>query len=341
MSTDENALHEANLHSILPELAGLLPPELLAVTSSLYAQSHTRISNLKPTEEPARAYVCAQLACERLKDRLALPTLAPRPPLPPRVYASLLAHFRKALVSARPKPVAVGGEELDGALRTEISAWMKALHTEGAEAHVLRGVAAVLVLHRKVTARQTVYAVVCAVTLLALERMSTPDGAETCGDIRWVRNKGYTEKRNEVMRVMAAGKGRVQRETVDHWVKELSTQGFGKWGWMRDIPNGVGFGIDAVGKTAADTAGAGKGKDAARRAATRKVPVAVAVRRGAAARTKMVQDKVDYLSDRKRAGYKDWKKEVLRRCEQIEADERCERVEAAAAVLQLMSRGGR
>lgn len=56
---------EPNLHNLLPSLAGPIPSELLDLATSLLAQSHTRISNLKANEEIARSYVCAHLACER------------------------------------------------------------------------------------------------------------------------------------------------------------------------------------------------------------------------------------------------------------------------------------
>ncbi|KAI4924820.1 hypothetical protein J4E85_007937 [Alternaria conjuncta] len=68
---------------------------------------------MKPDEEIARPYACAQLACERyknqnfirasdadlqrLKKRLNLPTIASRPPCPPRIYKKLYNYLSSAL----------------------------------------------------------------------------------------------------------------------------------------------------------------------------------------------------------------------------------------------------
>jgi origin recognition complex subunit 6 len=58
------AAAERDLFSLLPSLSsGALPPELLELTTSFLAQS--RASALKPDEEIARSYVCANIACER------------------------------------------------------------------------------------------------------------------------------------------------------------------------------------------------------------------------------------------------------------------------------------
>ena len=53
------------LTSLIPTLTGPLPPELLEIAVSLLAQSRSKASSLKADEEIARAYACANLACER------------------------------------------------------------------------------------------------------------------------------------------------------------------------------------------------------------------------------------------------------------------------------------
>lgn len=60
-----SAAISSDLQSLLPTLVGPIPSELVNLATSLLAQSRSRISNLKPTEEVARNYVCAHLACER------------------------------------------------------------------------------------------------------------------------------------------------------------------------------------------------------------------------------------------------------------------------------------
>ena len=63
---------EQALTSLLPALNGPLPLKLLELGTSMLAQSRTRASNLKAEEEIARAYVCANLACERCLGLLLL-----------------------------------------------------------------------------------------------------------------------------------------------------------------------------------------------------------------------------------------------------------------------------
>ncbi|PMD65360.1 uncharacterized protein K444DRAFT_659604 [Hyaloscypha bicolor E] len=88
------------LNNLIPRHSGALPPELIELASSLLAQSRNKCSNLKQDEEIARAYACANLACERLKTTLNLPPIEPRPPLPPRVYSKLYAYFDRTLTTS-------------------------------------------------------------------------------------------------------------------------------------------------------------------------------------------------------------------------------------------------
>ena len=53
------------LSGLIPALTGPLPPELVELATSLLAQSRSRASSLKADEEIARAYACANIACER------------------------------------------------------------------------------------------------------------------------------------------------------------------------------------------------------------------------------------------------------------------------------------
>ncbi|KAG0645770.1 hypothetical protein D0Z07_8025 [Hyphodiscus hymeniophilus] len=98
---------EQALTSLIPRHPGSLPPELIELASSLLAQSRSKISNLRSDEEIGRTYACANLACERLKIALNLPTIEPRPPCPPKVYKKLYNHLDQLLTSTssrrRPK----------------------------------------------------------------------------------------------------------------------------------------------------------------------------------------------------------------------------------------------
>ncbi|KAH6614810.1 origin recognition complex, subunit 6 [Boeremia exigua] len=88
---------EQALTGLVPTLNGPLPLELVDIALSLLARSRSVANSLKPDEEIARPYACAQLACERLKSRLNLPSVASRPPCPPRVYKKLYSYLASAL----------------------------------------------------------------------------------------------------------------------------------------------------------------------------------------------------------------------------------------------------
>ncbi|KAF1944532.1 hypothetical protein EJ02DRAFT_94863 [Clathrospora elynae] len=88
---------EQALTGLIPTLNGPLPPDLVQLALSLLTRSQSVASSLKSDEEIARPYACAQLACERLKKRLNLPTIASRPPCPPRIYKKLYNYLSSAL----------------------------------------------------------------------------------------------------------------------------------------------------------------------------------------------------------------------------------------------------
>lgn len=94
------ATTEQALVGLIPTLNGPIPPELLDLALSLLARSGSVASSLKSDEEIARPYACAQLACERLKKRLNLPSITSRPPCAPRIYKKLYAYLGSALPAA-------------------------------------------------------------------------------------------------------------------------------------------------------------------------------------------------------------------------------------------------
>ncbi|KAI4111728.1 MAG: hypothetical protein LQ338_008347, partial [Usnochroma carphineum] len=90
---------------LIPEHNGPLPQELLELAISFLAQSRNKASSLKPEEEIARTHACAHLACERLKQRLGLPKIQPRPPCPPKVYQKFYRYLDSTL-AANPRRTA-------------------------------------------------------------------------------------------------------------------------------------------------------------------------------------------------------------------------------------------
>ncbi|KAI9808101.1 MAG: hypothetical protein M1825_004558 [Sarcosagium campestre] len=92
-----------NLTNLIPTLNASLPTSLVDLATSLLAQSRSRASNLKPEEEIARSYACANIACERLKQQLNLPKITPLPPCPPRIYNKLYKYL-DGVLPAGTKP---------------------------------------------------------------------------------------------------------------------------------------------------------------------------------------------------------------------------------------------
>jgi hypothetical protein len=63
--TMNNRPVEQALSTLVPTHANDLPQELLSYAMSLVAQSRSFSSSLKPEEEIARPYACAEIACRR------------------------------------------------------------------------------------------------------------------------------------------------------------------------------------------------------------------------------------------------------------------------------------
>ena len=62
-----NPLHLA-LETLLPRISnGKIPPRVLNMATSLHGQSHQKLPSLKPEEEIARPYVCAEIAVNKLQ----------------------------------------------------------------------------------------------------------------------------------------------------------------------------------------------------------------------------------------------------------------------------------
>ncbi|KAI9847088.1 MAG: hypothetical protein M1837_003206 [Sclerophora amabilis] len=117
----------------------------------------------------------------------------------------------------------------------------------------------------------------------------------------------------------------VQRTDVDAWMKELAERGWLRLKWFEYIWEGSGLG------DASDTMPEGERDDVplapARRSAGRS-PTMVSrekksVKLGAGKSLQlglgtMMQERIDYLSDERRAEYADWKEDILARVEEIQ-----------------------
>ncbi|KAL3433509.1 origin recognition complex, subunit 6 [Aspergillus tetrazonus] len=91
------------LATLLPTHAQDIPRELRSLALSFLAQSRSSSSSLKPDEEVARPFACAELACKRLARTLNLPPLLGHPPCPPRTYKKLYSFLERSLNLASPR----------------------------------------------------------------------------------------------------------------------------------------------------------------------------------------------------------------------------------------------
>lgn len=87
---------ELTLSNLLPTVS-FLPPELIALSTSLLAQSRSKAASLKPEEEIGRTYACCHIACQRLGHKLALEIAKPAPPVKPKVYTKLHTYLNSVL----------------------------------------------------------------------------------------------------------------------------------------------------------------------------------------------------------------------------------------------------
>ncbi|KAI6249059.1 hypothetical protein HI914_02752 [Erysiphe necator] len=92
---------EQAIENLIPRHSNSIPSILIDLANSLFVQSRSKCI-LRAEEEVARAYACANLACERLKGKLDLPIIEPRPPIPPRAYEKLYAYISGKLDPKTP-----------------------------------------------------------------------------------------------------------------------------------------------------------------------------------------------------------------------------------------------
>lgn len=91
---------EKILSDAIPELRSI-DRELVSLANSLRLQSKKLM--LRSRDEVARDYLNAEIACERLRDKLNLPDHQFRPPIANNQYRKLLDQFRSQLGVSTPK----------------------------------------------------------------------------------------------------------------------------------------------------------------------------------------------------------------------------------------------
>ncbi|KAK3304136.1 origin recognition complex, subunit 6 [Chaetomium strumarium] len=378
---------EQALLSLLPTHNSELPPPLADLASSLLAQSRHRASILKAEEEIARPYACAHLACDRLKTTLNLPPIAPRPPIPPRIYKRLYNHLDKILPapSSTPSRSTPGGAlGLGGSGRTRTpgsklreqqhilgtSPWpttaaattttsvpdtpskkrtgsknnnssindsvnlprwirptLRLLLTRLGPAHigpvVATGLESIITPRGKLTAdawvRDNLAAVVGGLYVYVWRGVTWPVAGEKVDRAR------YVKFRNEVASCLGVARGQVEipRNRDDDDEKEEAWEGWGKvtgkeldeavltgnrHGWFdMEWVKGVGDLVERERARAEEDADADVEEE--------ERIAAVQISRP----DTMFQERYDYLSERKRKAYAEWKEGALKRIKELEA----------------------
>ncbi|CAZ86255.1 unnamed protein product [Tuber melanosporum] len=264
-----NKALESTLSGLIPSLVGPVPSELIDLSASLITQSRNRISSLKPVEEATRDYVCAHIACDRLRKKLDLPAIEPRPPLAKRAYGALYNQFHKALttVSFRSQQVApqapletpstvssistpVAGSSnlssVDPEIKAHVVTLCRALGCPSAGIHIIAGTIATLkVAPDDKFPRRKNYAlpIITAAALLIIEKLLPEGKTITVGSAgKWRRGEGYCMKRDGVMKALGSvGEDGFTKEDTDGWVKDLSMMGIKELEWLKNVPDQGGI----------------------------------------------------------------------------------------------------
>ncbi|KAF2813502.1 uncharacterized protein BDZ99DRAFT_496476 [Mytilinidion resinicola] len=126
---------EQSLTGLIPTLSGPLPPDLINLALALLTQSRSKASSLKPEEEIARPYACAQIACERLKQRLDLPKIVSRPPCAPPVYKKLHAYLTTVLPQRQNRSAPSTPQKVNKTTKTPIQTPSRRTPAKGTPQH--------------------------------------------------------------------------------------------------------------------------------------------------------------------------------------------------------------
>ncbi|KAI9732125.1 MAG: hypothetical protein M1834_004221 [Cirrosporium novae-zelandiae] len=348
---------EECLRSLLPAQSSNIPPELLDLAQSLLAQSRSRVSTLKSDEEIARPHVCAHLACERLKRSLNLSKIVSKPPCKPRIYNQLYKYLdstlavkpRSARLSAPSTPVkqtpkrgplqaasktfTPSGRKKADRKHTEAPDWVMPMvrrvcgkHGE-AFPHIWVGISEILGntdyqdLENKESRNSKIRALMVALYVVVERRLSGKDKDQA-------ENRNYEKLKYRLLKAMdgedsAETKAQLddlyqcESEFVDDWMKQLVAMDLNQMEWFGNVPQGI--------HSTDDIAKDGSGENRYDQEAT--IPSRKKAKFGQANLAEgillpglgtMMQDRVDYLSDDRRADYLEWKSEVVARIDEIE-----------------------
>ncbi|KAJ6264867.1 hypothetical protein Dda_1020 [Drechslerella dactyloides] len=343
---------ERTLTMLLPTATGI-PRELIETAGSLVAQSRQRVSNLGPTEEPAREM-------DRLKTKLDLPAVPDKPmaPVPPRVYKILFKQFSDALVATQKTPVkrrpaattaatagststsmgtstasssrlpSVRGKlqfpapKADSAVERKIDGYRPLISelcasVPDAIPHVTAGTRYIFSAARYKNLTERPEVLLCAVYVVAARELvlRREEGGEDAArqrewyDGRVAEVAAFLDRRG----VKDTGEGAGWRDWFDEAVAEVAGEDMRATRWYTEMVGQTGVG----GGDEEEEAGLEEEEEeeAPARGKGRRGQVQV-MESGIGS---MMQDRVDFLSDRRRRAFAEWKADALRRIAQLEA----------------------
>lgn len=329
---------------LLPTATGGIPRELIDTTSSLIAQSRHKLSNLKQAEEPAREMLCAHLACEKLRTKLDLPVLPDKPPapVPPRLYKTLYKQFSETLVigsSARaagatstpdprgrtrdtaivskPKSAFIKNTPASSSSATSkdkrIESYLPLIHELCNDAkairHITAGASYIFSSVKYKNLTETPYTLIGVLYIVVVKELMGEGEFE--GQVEEERRGWYEGKIGEVYRCLK-GKGVVRgregnwKEEFNEVLAEVAGGDMRETRWFMDMVDGKGVvEEEEVEEEEEAEEDVGKGKVAE-----------AGMESGIGS---MMQDRLDFLSDKRRKAFSEWKTETLRRIAQLEA----------------------
>ena len=206
---------------------------------------------------------------DRLRKKLDLPAIEPRPPLAKKAYGALYNQFHKALttVSFRSQQVApqapletpstissistpaAGNSNLlsvDPEIKAHVITLCRALGCPSAGIHIIAGtIATLMVAPDDKFPRRKNYAlpIITAAALLIIEKLLPEGKTITVGSAgKWRRGEGYCMKRDGVMKALGSvGEDGFTKEDTDGWVKDLSMMGIKELEWLKKVPDQGGI----------------------------------------------------------------------------------------------------
>ncbi|KAF3903408.1 hypothetical protein ABW21_db0206148 [Orbilia brochopaga] len=351
---------ERTLTMLLPTATGI-PRELMETAGSLVAQSRQRLSNLNPTEEPAREMAYQ----DRLKTKLDLPMVDDRPPasVPPKVYKMLFKQFSDALGTTpkTPSKRRVGAALISGSPATPTSASTRATGTSAqpfarrgrlqfpaaskdtaaerkidkyrpliselcasvpdAIPHVTAGMTYIFssARYRNLTERPEV--LLCAVYIVAAKELMLRREKDGEKQREWydgqltevtsfLEKRGATADRRDESEIP-------WREWFDEAVAEIAGEDMRATRWYTNM---VGAPKEHGNGEEGDAGGERGSEDEEEMQEVEKSQTGQVQRQVMESGIgSMMQDRVDFLSDKRRKAYAEWKADALRRIAQLEA----------------------